>query len=60
MHADRPEQATPDQLAMTGLIGSKVRFGWEHPADVVPAAIQEAAALARTLGCGGRRCARLS
>ena len=45
--ADRPEQATPTQLSMTGLIGSKVRFGWEHPKDVVPSAMQEAAALAR-------------
>jgi len=45
--ADRPEQATPDQLSMTGLIGSKICLGWEHPADVVPAAMQEVAALAR-------------
>jgi len=45
--ADRPEQATPEQISITGLIGSKVRLGWEHPADVVPEAMQEAAALAR-------------
>src|SRR5206468_2381710 len=45
--ANRPEQATPGQLSMTGLIGSKVCLGWEHPADVVPAAMQEAAALAK-------------
>ena len=44
--ADRPEQATSQQLSMSGLIGSQVRLGWEHPADVVPSAIQEAAALA--------------
>jgi beta-glucosidase len=31
---------------MSGLIGSQVRLSWEHPADVVPSAMQEAAALA--------------
>jgi len=45
--ADRPEQATPELLSMTGLIGSKVGLGWEHPSNVVPAAVQDAAALAR-------------
>jgi beta-glucosidase len=44
--ADRPEQATPEQLSLSLLIGSQVRLGWEHPADVVPPAMQEAAALA--------------
>ncbi len=31
---------------MSGLIGSQVRLGWDHPANVVPSAMQEAAALA--------------
>ena len=44
--ADRPEQATPEQLAISGLIGGQVRLGWEHPADLVPLAMHEAAALA--------------
>ncbi len=46
--ADRPEQYTPvpGELSISGLIGSKVRFGWEHPAEAIPAAMQEAAALA--------------
>jgi beta-glucosidase len=46
--ADRPEQYSPvpGELSTAGLIGSKVRFGWEHPAEAVPSAMQEAAALA--------------
>ena len=28
------------------MIGSKVRLGWQHPADAIPPAMQEAAALA--------------
>jgi beta-glucosidase len=46
--ADRPEQYTPvpGELSTAGLIGSKVRFGWEHPVEAVPSAMQEAAALA--------------
>ncbi len=46
--ADRPEQYTPvpGELSTSGLIGSKVRLGWEHPADMVPPAMQEAASLA--------------
>ncbi len=46
--ADRPEQYTPvpGEVSTSGLIGSKVRLGWEHPADMVPPAMQEAAALA--------------
>src|SRR5947209_18404949 len=46
--ADRPEQYTPvpGELSISGLIGSKVRFGWQHPADAIPPAMQEAAALA--------------
>ena len=46
--ADRPEQyaPTPGELSTAGLIGSKVRLGWEHPADAIPSAMQEAAALA--------------
>src|SRR5947209_2820748 len=46
--ADRPEQYTPvpGEVSTAGLIGSKVRLGWEHPADLVPPAMQEAAALA--------------
>ncbi len=46
--ADRPEQYTPvpGELSTAGLIGSKVRFGWEHPAEAVPSAMQEASALA--------------
>jgi beta-glucosidase len=47
--ADRPEQyaPVPGELSTFALIGAKVRFGWEHPADGIPSAIQEAAALAR-------------
>jgi beta-glucosidase len=47
--ADRPEQRNPvpGDPSTVGLIGSKVRLGWEHPADMVPPAMQEAAALAR-------------
>jgi beta-glucosidase len=46
--ADRPEQYTPvpGELSIAAVIGSKVRFGWEHPADAIPSAMQEAAALA--------------
>jgi beta-glucosidase len=44
--ADRPEQATPEQISTSGLIGSKVCLGWEHPANVVPPAMREAAGLA--------------
>ncbi len=46
--ADRPEQYAPipGELSVAGLIGSKVRLGWEHPADTIPPAMQEAAALA--------------
>ncbi len=45
---DRPEQyaPVPGELSIAGLIGSKVRLGWEHPADAIPPAMQEAAALA--------------
>jgi beta-glucosidase len=47
--ADRPEQeaSIPGELSMFTLIGTKVRFGWEHPVEAIPPAIQEAAALAR-------------
>ncbi|MFL5696750.1 MAG: glycoside hydrolase family 3 C-terminal domain-containing protein [Ktedonobacteraceae bacterium] len=47
--ADRPEQSppVPGEISTFAMIGAKVRFGWEHPADVVPLAMQEAAALAR-------------
>jgi beta-glucosidase len=45
--ADRPEQSIPDPGSSVVLIGAKLRFGWEHPADAIPPAIQEAAALAR-------------
>ncbi len=47
--ADRPEQyaPVPGELSVAGLLGSKVRFGWEHPAGAIPPAMQEAAALAR-------------
>jgi beta-glucosidase len=46
--ADRPEQRTPvpGDPSTVGMIGSKVRLGWEHPADAIPSAMQEAAALA--------------
>jgi beta-glucosidase len=46
--ADRPEQYTPvpGELSIAAVIGSKVRFGWEHPADAIPSAMREAAALA--------------
>src|SRR5205807_739980 len=49
--ADRPEQYTPvpGELSMGAAIGSKVRFGWEHPGGAVPSAMQEAATLARQL-----------
>ncbi len=47
--ADRPEQyaPVPGELSSFALIGAKVRFGWEHPVDAVPPAIQKAATLAR-------------
>ncbi len=47
--ADRPEQRAPvpGELSTFALIGAKVRFGWEHPSDVIPSSMQEAAALAR-------------
>ncbi len=46
--ADRPEQRTPvpGDPSTVGMIGSKVRFGWERPADALPSAMQQAAALA--------------
>ncbi len=46
--ADRPEQHTPlpGEASTSGMIGSKVRLGWRHPADAIPPAMQEAAALA--------------
>jgi len=46
--ADRPEQHTPlpGEVSTSGMIGSKVRLGWQHPADAIPPAMQEAAALA--------------
>jgi beta-glucosidase len=46
--ADRPEQyaPVPGEISASGLIGSKVRLGWEHPADMIPPAIQEAAEIA--------------
>jgi beta-glucosidase len=47
--ADRPEQHTPlpGEVSTAGMIGSKVRLGWQHPADAIPSAMQEAAVLAR-------------
>jgi len=47
--ADRPEQHTPlpGEVATSGMIGTKVRLGWQHPADAIPPAMQEAAVLAR-------------
>jgi beta-glucosidase len=47
--ADRPEQHTPlpGEASTSGMIGSKVRLGWQHPADAIPSAMQEAAVLAR-------------
>jgi hypothetical protein len=50
--ADRPEQRTPipGDPSTVGMIGSKVRLGWEHPADAIPSAMREAAALARQSG----------
>ena len=44
--ADRPEQATSEQISIGGLIGSQVCFGWEHPAGVISPAIHDAADLA--------------
>src|SRR5258708_10223153 len=45
--ADRPEQYTPvpGEVSTSGLIGSKILLGWEHPADMVPPAMKEAASL---------------
>jgi len=47
--ADRPEQHTPllGEASPSGMIGAKVRLGWQHPADAIPPAMQEAAVLAR-------------
>ncbi len=47
--ADRPEQHTPlpGEVSTSGMIGSKVRLGWQHPADAISPAMQEAAVLAR-------------
>ncbi len=47
--ADRPEQHTPlpREDSTPGMIGAKVRLGWQHPADAIPSAMQEAAVLAR-------------
>lgn len=45
--ADRPEQSTPAPGSSVSLIGAKLRFGWQHPAEAIPPAIQEAVALAR-------------
>ncbi len=44
--ADRPEQVSPGQISTSGLIGSQVCLGWEHPVNALPSAIQEAAELA--------------
>jgi beta-glucosidase len=46
--ADRPEQyaPTPGELSVAGLLGSKIRFGWEHPIGAIPPTMQKAAALA--------------
>jgi beta-glucosidase len=46
--ADRPEQHTPlpGEAPTAGMIGSQVRLGWQHPADAIPPAMQEAAAVA--------------
>ena len=47
--ADRPEQRTPipGDPSTVGMVGSKIRLGWEHPADAIPLAMQEAVALAK-------------
>ncbi len=47
--ADRPEQRTPvpGDPSTIGMIGSKVRLGWEHSEGVLPSAMQQAATLAR-------------
>ena len=47
--ADRPEQHTPlpGEVSTAGMIGSMVRLGWQHPADALPPAMQEAAVLAK-------------
>ncbi len=47
--ADRPEQGASSTgvPGMISLTGAKVHFGWEHPAEAIPPAIREAAALAR-------------
>ncbi len=51
--ADRPEQGVPGTGAADyggggggGLVGAKMRLGWEHPAEALSPLIQEAAALA--------------
>jgi len=47
--ADRPEQHTPlpGEVSTSGMIGSKVRLGWQHPVEAIPPAMQKAAMLAR-------------
>lgn len=45
--SDRPEQSASRESGLIGLTGAKIRFGWEHPAEVIPSAIQEAAVVAR-------------
>jgi beta-glucosidase len=47
--ADRPEQSAslsgmPDMMSLTG---GKMRFGWQHPADMLPPRMQEAVTLAK-------------
>lgn len=45
--ADRPEQDVPGSEAFdVSLTGAQIRFGWQHPAEALPPAIQAAAALA--------------
>ena len=48
--ADRPEQHTPlpGEVSTAGMIGTMIRLGWQHPADAIPPAMQEAAILARS------------
>lgn len=45
--SDRPEQSASRESSLIALTGAKIRFGWEHPAEAIPPAIQEAAAVAR-------------
>jgi beta-glucosidase len=51
--ADRPEQHTPlpGEASTSGMIGSKVRLGWQHPADAIPSAMHRwsAGSLSRAL-----------